>query len=39
MTEKFTQENAVDAGADSTAKIFTLPDVPDLAPTYFSRSA
>ena len=35
MTEKFTQENAVDAAADSTAKIFTLPDVADLSPTYF----
>jgi exo-1,4-beta-D-glucosaminidase len=35
MSEKFTQENAVDAGADSTAKIFTLPDVPGLSPTYF----
>ena len=35
MTEKFTQENAVDAGADSTAKIFTLPDVSGLSNTYF----
>jgi len=35
MTEKFTQENPVDAGADSTAKIFTLPDVQGLSPTYF----
>ncbi len=35
MTERFTQENAVDAAADSTAKIFTLPDVPGLSPTYF----
>ncbi len=35
MSEKFTQENAVDAGADSTAKVFTLPDVPGLSPTYF----
>ena len=35
MTEKFTQENPVDAGADSTAKIFTLPDVSGLSPTYF----
>jgi exo-1,4-beta-D-glucosaminidase len=34
-TEKFTQENAVDATADSTAKIFTLPDVSGLSPTYF----
>ena len=29
MTEKFTQDNPVDAAADSTAKIFTLPDVSD----------
>src|SRR5579864_2005831 len=35
MTEKFTQENPVDAPADSTAKIFTLPDIADLSPTYF----
>jgi exo-1,4-beta-D-glucosaminidase len=34
-TEKFTQENSVDAPADSTAKIFTLPDIADLSPTYF----
>jgi exo-1,4-beta-D-glucosaminidase len=35
MSEKFTQENPVDAGADSTTKIFTLPDVDGLSPTYF----
>src|SRR5450432_110171 len=34
-TEKFTQENAVDAGSDSTTKIFALPDVPGLSATYF----
>ncbi len=34
-TEKFTQENPVDAAADSTAKIFTLPDVAGLSNTYF----
>jgi len=34
-TEKFTQENTVDAAADSTAKIFTLPDVSGLSNTYF----
>jgi exo-1,4-beta-D-glucosaminidase len=34
-TEKFTQENKVDAPADSTAKIFALPDVQGLSPTYF----
>ena len=35
MTEKFTQNNSVDAGADSTAKIFALPEVAGLSPTYF----
>ena len=35
MTEKFTQTNQVDAGADSTTKIFALPDVAPLSPTYF----
>jgi exo-1,4-beta-D-glucosaminidase len=34
-TEKFSQENSVDAGADSTTKIFTLPDVSGLSNTYF----
>ena len=34
-TEKFTQENTVDAGPDSTQKIFTLPDVSGLSNTYF----
>ncbi len=35
MTEKFTQDNPVDAAADSTTKIFTLPDVSGLSNTYF----
>jgi len=35
MTEKFSQENKLDAPADSTAKIFTLPEVSGLSPTYF----
>jgi exo-1,4-beta-D-glucosaminidase len=34
-TQKFTQENKADAAADSTTKIFTLPDVQGLSPTYF----
>jgi exo-1,4-beta-D-glucosaminidase len=34
MTEKFSQENNVDAPADSTAKIFTLPDIDGLSPAY-----
>jgi exo-1,4-beta-D-glucosaminidase len=35
MTEKFSQENNVGAPPDSRARIFTLPDVTDLTPTYF----
>ena len=35
MSEKFSQENMVDAPADSTAKLFALPDISDLSPTYF----
>jgi exo-1,4-beta-D-glucosaminidase len=35
MTEKFSRENQIDAPADSTAKIFTLPEVDGLSPTYF----
>ena len=35
MTEKFTQSNTVDAGADSTTKIFPLPEIDGLSPTYF----
>lgn len=34
-TEKFSQENPVDAAADSTAKVFILPDVSGLSNTYF----
>jgi exo-1,4-beta-D-glucosaminidase len=32
--EKFSQENSVDAAADSTAKILTVPDVSGLSNTY-----
>ena len=35
MSEKFSQESAVDAPADSTTKIFTLPEVSGLSATYF----
>ena len=35
MTERFSEQNAVDAPADSTAKIFTLPHIEGLSPTYF----
>jgi len=34
-TEKFSQDNKLDAAADSTTKIFTLPDVSGLSNTYF----
>jgi exo-1,4-beta-D-glucosaminidase len=34
-TEKFSQENPVDAPPDSTAKVFALPEVKGLSPTYF----
>jgi exo-1,4-beta-D-glucosaminidase len=35
MTEKFSQETALDAPADSTTRILTLPDISGLSPTYF----
>jgi exo-1,4-beta-D-glucosaminidase len=35
MTEKFSHEDLVSAPADSTAKIFTLPEVRGLSPVYF----
>ena len=35
MTEKFSHEDSLDAGADSTAKILTLPDISGLSPVYF----
>jgi exo-1,4-beta-D-glucosaminidase len=35
MTEKFSHEDSLDAAADSTAKVLTLPDVPGLSPVYF----
>jgi exo-1,4-beta-D-glucosaminidase len=35
MTEKFAQQSAVDAAADSTQKVLTLPDTSGLSPTYF----
>ncbi len=34
-TERFTQSNTLDAGTDSTQKIFALPQVDGLSPTYF----
>jgi exo-1,4-beta-D-glucosaminidase len=35
MAEKFSHEDAIDAPADSTAKVFTLPDVDGLSAVYF----
>jgi exo-1,4-beta-D-glucosaminidase len=35
MSEKFSHEDSLDAPADGTAKIFQLPDVQGLSPTYF----
>ena len=35
MAEKFSQESSVDAAADSTQKIMTLPALPDASPVYF----
>jgi exo-1,4-beta-D-glucosaminidase len=35
MTEKFSQESTVDAAADSTNKILTLPVLTDASPVYF----
>jgi len=35
MTEKFSQQVAIDAAADSTEKILTLPQIDGLSTTYF----
>jgi exo-1,4-beta-D-glucosaminidase len=35
MTEKFSKEVEVDAAADSTNKVLSLPEISDLSPTYF----
>jgi len=35
MTEKNSQEASLDAAADSTSKVLTLPEVDGLSPTYF----
>jgi exo-1,4-beta-D-glucosaminidase len=35
MTEKFSQQETVDAAADSTNKVLTLKEIQDLSPTYF----
>ncbi|HXW92018.1 MAG TPA: glycoside hydrolase family 2 TIM barrel-domain containing protein, partial [Terriglobales bacterium] len=36
-SEKFSQETTLDAPADSTQKVLTLPDIADLTATYFVR--
>ncbi len=35
MTEKFSQQTTLDAPADSTSRVLTLPDISGLSPTYF----
>lgn len=35
MTEKFSKETSLDAAADSTNKILTVPEIDGLSPTYF----
>ena len=35
MTEKFSQQTTLDAAADSTNKVLTLPAIDGLSPTYF----
>jgi exo-1,4-beta-D-glucosaminidase len=35
MSEKFSREDSLDAPADSSAKIFALPAIQNLSPTYF----
>jgi exo-1,4-beta-D-glucosaminidase len=34
-SEKFSQQTRLDAPADSTQRVLTLPDIPGLTPTYF----
>jgi exo-1,4-beta-D-glucosaminidase len=35
MSEKFRQDSALNAAADSTGRVLTLPDIEGLSPTYF----
>jgi exo-1,4-beta-D-glucosaminidase len=37
MTEKFSRQVVVDAPADSKVRLFTLPEIADLTPTYFLK--
>jgi exo-1,4-beta-D-glucosaminidase len=37
MSEKFSREETADAAADTTRKIFEIPEIQGLSPTYFLR--
>ena len=37
MKERFSQQETLDVAADSTNKVFTVPDIPDLTPVYFLK--
>jgi exo-1,4-beta-D-glucosaminidase len=37
MSERFSREETVNAPADSTNRMFALPEIPNLTPTYFLR--
>ena len=37
MKERFSRQENLDATADSTNKVFTLPELPDLTPVYFLK--
>jgi len=37
MKELFSRQKTIDAAADSTNKVFTLPEIPDLTPVYFLK--
>jgi exo-1,4-beta-D-glucosaminidase len=37
MTKKFSRQQAVDVQADSKVRLFVLPEIPDLTPTYFLK--
>jgi exo-1,4-beta-D-glucosaminidase len=37
MKERFSRQATLDAKADSTNKVFTLPELPDLTPVYFLK--
>ena len=37
MKERFSRQANLDATADSTNKVFTLPELPDLTPVYFLK--